>query len=480
MVTVGSAFVFGWNLGVTNNIEEFIKCFMQNAQNQTSSFDNITTLTCRPGVFSKNVTSTFATFASILCIGAIVGGPLGTILADNFGRKICLALNTVVGLFGFLILYATREIVISGSLAPEWFTIVMILGRFISGINAGIGCAVAPVYLNEIAPSEKRGLCGLIYPFGCTVGILCAQLVGLGNFYGSFNTWNTPFLIGCFPIVGQMILLLFSPETPDWLESHGKSEKCKKVKQSLYGNAENTEGFLEKFENTENTETERNSFMQNIKILFQDIKITRAVLAGLSLHIIQQMSGVNAISFYSTNILRTAGFDDESSGYGTCFLSSLNILGTLVASGLIEKKGRKPLMIYGCIGVAITMIGSTILLSFESESQFFNYIILADFALFYLAYASGPGCIPWTAGIEFVQTEYKTGTAALSACVNFGFTFLVAQFFPILEETIGHYVFLVFGFSSVFSVIYLWKKIPESKDKEPEIIQDELEEMWRY
>jgi len=209
MVTVGSAFVFGWNLGVTNNIEEFIKCFMQNVQNKTTSFENITAITCQPSDFSKKVTNTFATFASILCIGAIIGGPLGTILADNLGRKICLALNTIIGMVGFLILYGTREFVISGSLSPEWFTMVMIFGRFICGINAGIGCAVAPVYLNEIAPAEKRGLCGMIYPFGCTVGILCAQLVGLGNFYGSFDAWNVPFLMGCFPIVFQMILLIF-------------------------------------------------------------------------------------------------------------------------------------------------------------------------------------------------------------------------------------------------------------------------------
>ena len=104
MVTIGSAFVFGWNLGVTNNIEKFIKCFMQHADNQTSPFQNLTAEDCETEI-SSSVTNIFATFASIMCVGAVIGGPLGTIVADNFGRKICLAFNTLIGISGFLILY---------------------------------------------------------------------------------------------------------------------------------------------------------------------------------------------------------------------------------------------------------------------------------------------------------------------------------------------------------------------------------------
>lgn len=107
-----------------------------------------------------------------------------------------------------------------------------------------------------------------------------------------------------------------------------------------------------------------------------------------------------------------------------------------------------------------------------------NYIIIANFGIFWLIFAVGPGCVPWTAGIEFVQTQYKMGTAALSACVNFGFTFLVALLFPILEENIEFYVFLIFSGFTAVAVVFLWKKVPESKGKEPGLIQEELKEMW--
>ena len=174
----------------------------------------------------------------------------------------------------------------------------MIIGRFIAGINVGVGCAVAPVYLNEIAPAKKKGLCGVMFPLGVNVGVISAQLAGLIDVYGNFEHWEMVFLFGCFPICVQIILIFFSPETPDWLKSQGKFEDAQKVQTILYGDFESLEEMKLRLKSGGVNSELENGFWQNIQILFRDINITRAVLTGLSLHIIQQMCGANAIGFY--------------------------------------------------------------------------------------------------------------------------------------------------------------------------------------
>merc|ERR1711997_75052 len=189
--------------------------------------------------------------------------------------------------------------------------------------------------------------------------------------------------------------------------------------------------------------------------------------------VIQQLSGINAIFFYSTSIFLSAGIPSDWSGLCSVGLSTINVLGVFAAVALIDKKGRLYLFFWSVVVMAIMCILTTILLSFP-ENQTIAYFSVLSVFVYVFFFEIGAGPIPWMMAGEYMPTQYSAGTAAIGASTNWLCCFLVGLAFPPLQAAMDQYVFVIFGVICVLGALYIKFRGIESKGKTVEQIQDEF------
>jgi len=211
---------------------------------------------------------------------------------------------------------------------------VFVAGRVLIGISCGVSSTVAPTYLSEIAPPNKKGLFGTSFQLGVTVGIVVSQVFGLEWIFGTNENWPVCLALGAAPAVLQILLCFLSPESPSWLAGRGDmgTQEAEKALLQLQGDNAVLEVSTEKREEA--------GLIQNIKEIFGSPGPKNALITVCIYMIIQQLSGINAIFFYSTSIFISAGIPVEWSGLCSVGLSTVNVLGVLAAVALIDKKRK--------------------------------------------------------------------------------------------------------------------------------------------
>ena len=462
-----AAIELGWQLGATNIPEPFIKCWINQvnlgATNQTIC-NNATIPEDQPGNIQSDlndVTLAWALSTAIYAIGAAIGGLIGGPISDKIGRRYAIFLNAVLGVVVSIILGATRII---GSYA------VLIIARTLIGMNTGIASSTAPVYLNEISPEEKKGIFGTSYQVGAVTGILLSQIAGLEWLLGTNDNWPVIFLLGVIPAGLQIILFFIVPESPAWLAVNGKIVEAEKSEISLKGQVVPENKFIILAENAQ--KEEKVSLIQNIIQLYNDPPVRSAMWNAIAYQIIQQISGINAIMFYSGSIFTSAGIPNEYSGLATVGLGFINVIGSIMAVFLVDKLGRITLLFWSMVIMTISTIVMTILLSFTETSQIIAYLSVVPTLIYVLAFELGAGPIPWMMASEIVPTKYKSGLAALGASSNWFFCFLVGLLFPPLNDLMDQYVFIIFTVLCFGSAVYVKIMGVESKGKSVEEVQE--------
>ena len=280
-------------------------------------------------------------------IGSLIGGSL----ADKFGRKKAMTINAVYAIVCLLITSSCRLV------DSVW---LLIIGRVLIGVNAGVNCSVAPVYIIEIAPLEKRGAFGTMFQLGVTGGSVLSQIIGLPWFMGNWDLWPVLLLLGAFMPLLQLVLIPFCPESPLWLARNGKKMEAVKAEKQLYGYSKL---------NLNEPKEQKVSLLTNIKQIFNNPPVYRAVVVSVMLMVIQQFCGINAIVFYSTEIFENAGIPSEYSGLCSVGLGVFKWAFLWVALALIDKAGRRPLMIWGSIGMGLMCIAATVLIGMDGEES---------------------------------------------------------------------------------------------------------------
>jgi MFS transporter, SP family, arabinose:H+ symporter len=398
--------------------------------------------------------------ASSAIIGCIFGAMFAGKLSDVYGRKRVLIITAI--------LFAVSAI---GSSIPQDLT-QFVIARFIGGLGVGAASMLSPLYISEIAPAKIRGTLVTTYQLAIVLGILIIYFVNLQVSNLGDEAWNVEmgwrYMLGSevIPALIFLVFLLFVPESPRWLSKMGKKDQSLKILQNING-IEIAREIQNEIEITlkEEKGTIGELFAPGLRM---------ALVVGVFLAAFSQITGINAIMYYAPEIFRSVGFGTESALTQTVIIGSVNLLFTFVALWLIDKVGRKSLLLYGVSGMAVCLLGLGIIFFLDLGSG--PWVLI--FILGYIAsFAASLGPIPWVIISEIFPTKTRGVAMSIAVLVLWVCVYLVTQFFPILLESIGGaFTFWIFMVNAIILVVFVWKVVPETKGKTLE----EIEKSWIY
>jgi len=391
---------------------------------------------------------------AIFCIGGMMGGSMVGFISSRLGRKGGLLLNNILVAVAALLMGLAKT---AGSFH------MLILGRLIIGINSGLNAGLAPMYLSEISPTSLRGALGTVYQLIITLSILISQILGMNNVLGTENGWPWLLTITAIPAILQVASLPFCPESPKYLLLDKDDEMAAQSALSWL------RGTIEVHDEMDEMKQEQESMKLVPKVTLKEMIINgslrQPLIIAMMMMLAQQLSGINCAIFYSTDIFEKAGLNEQESQGATLGMGSMNVLMTVVSLILIEKAGRKTLMLAGLSAMLVmTTLLLASLLTYATVPAM-SYLAIVAVILFVVGFATGPGSIPWFFVTElFAQSGRPTATS-IAVTVNWSANFLVGLAFVPLNRIMGPYVFIVFMVIQFCFIIYVYFAVPETKNR---------------
>ncbi|XP_059205594.1 solute carrier family 2, facilitated glucose transporter member 3a [Centropristis striata] len=432
---------FGYNTGVINAPEQKLKSFFNNTWYERYGKE------IEPGV----CTIVWSIAVAIFSVGGMVGSFSVGVMANRFGRRRSMFLVNslaVIGglLMGFSTICSSYEMVIAG--------------RLVIGLFCGLFTGLTPMYVGEVSPTPLRGAFGTLHQLGVVVGILIAQVFGLEALLGSDKLWPLLLALTVAPAVLQCILLPFCPESPRFLLINLKQEEqARKALVRLRGSEDVSKDLQEMKEESAKMAMEKKV---TILELFRSAAYRQPLLIAVMLQLSQQLSGINAVFYYSTGIFESAGVKKPI--YATIGAGVVNTIFTVVSLFLVEKAGRRTLHLLGLGGMAVSALLMTVSLLLKHIPAM-SYMAIIAVMLFVAMFELGPGPIPWFIVAELFSQGPRPAAMAVAGCCNWTANFLVGMSFPKLEELCGPWVFLIFTTFLVLFFIFTFLTVPETRGK---------------
>lgn len=411
-------------------------------------------------------------------IGAAAGAYFAGRLADAFGRVRCMLAAAVLFLVSAI-----------GSGVP--FGIYdFIVWRVIGGVGVGMASIIAPIYIAESAPAHLRGRLGSMQQLAIVVGIFVALLSNylIVRHWGSasaivfgdpadadgwhFYTWQLMFWVEIIPALLYGIAALRLPESPRYLVSRGKLEEAKAVLSKI--SSENLDENLAKIQKSFNSE-KKSSLSDLLEVLSNGKKrIAPVFWAGLGLAILQQFVGINVIFYYGTKLWSSVGFEANDAFFSSLINSSINLIMTVVAILLIDKIGRKPLLLIGSIGMTLTLgILSVCFLNAGADGSLGGGAVFALIAanLYVAFFAVTWGPVMWVMLGEMFNNRIRAVALSICGLAQWFANFIVTWTFPVLtgQNGIGAgATYLIYTFFAAVSILFVVKFIQETNGKQLE------------
>ena len=358
---------------------------------------------------------------SILLVGAIVGAFAGGWIADRFGRKKTLLLTAFLFLIGTVFL--------AGAEGFSW----LFTGRIVLGVAVGITSVVVPLYIAEIAPPDQRGTFVSFNQLLITVGIVVAY--GVALHYSDTGNWRAMFLFGLFLACLQGISLLFIPETPSWINGRQNRQ---------------TQG--------------------DWKELWQPA-VRKMLVVGIGVSLFQQITGINTVIYYAPQIFQLAGYSTAHQAiYATFIVAGCNVAMTLIALWLIDRIGRRKLLMIGTVGMAVSLaiVGAT----FFDHTKIVEEAALAAVIFYVSFFAISLGPCTWLIIAEIFPLRIRGRAMGIAIFANWLSNYLVSLTFLTLLHTFGGaYTFWLYGVISIFGFWFVYQMVPETKGKTLQQIQ---------
>ncbi|KAF4078117.1 hypothetical protein AMELA_G00195650 [Ameiurus melas] len=437
----GSSFQYGYNVAVINSPARDMQMFYTNVSESRNST-----------VTESVLTLLWSLTVSVYPLGGFFGSLMVGPLVNNLGRKGTLLFNNIFSIVPALMMGVSEVL---GSFE------IIIMGRFLVGICAGLSSNVVPMYLGELAPRNLRGAIGIVPQLFITVGILTAQVFGIRNILGNAEGW--PIMLGLtgVPALIELILLPFFPESPRYmLIQRGDDNNARTALQRLRGwkdvEEEITEMRLEE-------QSERAEGQLSVFKLFTFRSLRWQLLSIIFMNMGQQLSGVNAIYYYADSIFSSAGVNENDVQYVTVGTGAVNVVMTFVAVFIVEAAGRKLLLLIGFGICCVSCVVLTVALSLQERLHWMPYVSIACVIIYVIGHAIGPSPIPTVITTEIFRQSSRPAAFMVAGSVHWLSNFTVGLVFPFLEKGLGDYSFLIFGSICLATFIYIWVVIPETK-----------------
>ncbi len=381
----------------------------------------------------------FAT--ATLALGCIVGCLIAGSVSDRFGRR--------KGLMLAAIIFFASSLAMAFSHNSESF----IFYRFLAGIGVGIASVLSPVYIAEVAPTHIRGRMVAINQLTVVIGIFITNLV---NYYlrnEGADAWRWMVGLGAVPSFIFVVGVLWLPESPRWLVKAEKNEKAHNILSRIGGKSYATDMVT----------SIKNSLTGDTKISYAAVfkkDVLPAVIVGIGLAMFQQFCGINVVFNYTARIFESVGFSQDDQLKQMVFIGLVNLVCTLIAMWQVDKLGRKPLMLFGAIGLTILYIISAILLQKESPAA--SWSLLAAIGLYAMTLAP----VTWVLISEIFPNKVR-GAATSVAVIALWVAYAILTFtFPIMAKRMGTYTpFYIYAGVCIIGYFFVRKRVIETKGK---------------
>ncbi|XP_032204768.1 solute carrier family 2, facilitated glucose transporter member 3 isoform X3 [Mustela erminea] len=338
---------------------------------------------------------------------------------------------------------------------------MLILGRLVIGLFCGLCTGFVPMYIGEVSPTALRGAFGTLNQLGIVIGILVAQIFGLKVIMGTEELW--PLLLGftIIPAVLQSAALPFCPESPRFLLINRREEEsAKEILQRLWGTQDVSQDIQEMKDESARMAQEK---QPTVLELFRSRSYQQPIMISIMLQLSQQLSGINAVFYYSTGIFEDAGVKEPI--YATIGAGVVNTIFTVVSLFLVERAGRRTLHMIGLGGMAVCSIFMTISLLLKDDYNWMSFVCIGAILVFVAFFEIGPGPIPWFIVAELFSQGPRPAAMAVAGCSNWTSNFLVGLLFPSAAFYLGAYVFIIFtGFLIIF-LVFTFFKVPETRGR---------------
>ena len=399
--------------------------------------------------------------ASSAIWGCVMGVAAAGFLADRFGRKKVL--------LGSAVLFAVSAI---ASAIPQTLT-QFVLARMLGGLGIGAASMISPLYISEVAPAENRGRLCTLYQLAIVLGINLIYFVNYRIAGWGDERWNVElgwrYMLGsaALPAVIFLVLACFVPESPRWLMKQRREAEALDVLEAVNGSEQ---ALVVQEEIRQSLDQEEGGLAELLQPGFR-----KALTVGLVLAVFSQITGINAIIYYAPQILKSVGFGTDSALAQTFLIGVINTLFTFVALWLIDKSGRRTLLLWGVSAMVVCLAGAGAAFHFQMTSGPWLLIFILGFIA---SFACSLGPIPWIMIAEIFPTKIRG--AAMSLCILGLWLAMVAvtQLTPILLDPKtglgGAFTFWLFMVFAIILLIFVWRAVPETKQKTLE----EIEQSW--
>ena len=400
---------------------------------------------------------------AIATVGTIVGALIGGRSADYFGRRKLLFFIGILYILGAL----------GTALAPSH--LVLMIFRFVGGLGVGLSSVCAPIYTAEIAPAKVRGrLVGLVQ-FNIVLGILVAYL---SNYiidlivHDQEIAWRWMLGVMVVPSVLFLVFLVAVPETPRWLMAKGHEEKAIAISRRLCNTVEESDEQIQEIRDQLAAAGSQATLSQ-----FFTRRYFKVIALAFFIAMFNQLSGINAILYYAPEVMKQAGADDNAALLMSVGVGLMNLIATMAALTVIDRIGRRSLMIVGSIGYLVSM-GFLTAVMFMFQGHFnstSSTLVLVGLLVFIAAHAFGQGSVIWVFISEIFPTRVRGLGQSLGSLTHWVFAAITTYAFPpIIGAWGGGWAFSIFLVCMFGQLVWVLTKMPETKGIPLEEMEDKL------
>jgi len=390
---------------------------------------------------------------SSILVGAIIGAVNSGKLATRFGQKPVLMGAAVV----FILCSLGCMVAASAYQLIAWRTVL--------GLAVGISLTVGPLYISETAPARIRGALVSSIQLALTIGILFSYFADFA--FTAEGDWRAMLGLGSLPALFLLVGMFFLPESPRWLILKGRKQEALKIYEKIQGKPwDDTDLRLGEDDSGEKAEWQ--------DLLNSRVRPVLFIAAGMFLF--QNFSGIDAILYYAPVVFKNAGLEGaDSEILATAGLGAMNVLATILALWLVDKIGRRPLLLTGLVPMIVSLSVLSLMLSFSSPSQMTQWLSIISLSIFVIFYAISLGLLPYVIMSEVFPAKVRGMGMGLATATGWGINCLVTLFFLPAVEWVGQGP--VFGFFAAIcavSFVFSYFLVPETKGRTLEHIERNL------
>lgn len=390
---------------------------------------------------------------SAVPVGAVFGAAFAGQLADRLGRRHVIIASAVVFIAG------------AGVSAAAPGLAVLVLARILLGVAVGLASANAPVYISEVAPPESRGRLVSYFQLSVTAGILVAYLVGL--VFSPSDAWRWMLGLGAIPALALGIGMLEMPQSPRWLVMVGQDYAARRVLQKIRRDDE--EAITQELEEIKGSIEAKPGGWRDLMAP----AVRAALLVGVGLAVLQQVTGINTVIYYAPTIIQFTGVNGSSSAIlASLGVGVVNIGMTVLALRLIDRKGRRTLLMFGVTGmvISLTVLGAAFL--GNAGTTLISAIAIISLMTYVASFAISLGPVFWLMNSEIYPLRVRSKAAGVGTMANWTSNFVISLTFLPLIDLLGRTgAFWAYAVVGLFTLWFCWRLVPETKGKELEQIE---------